>query len=75
MKQRIDGWIVDHPFLFGLALVMCVVIFAVIGSNIFPDSTVEHRDFCRQMNGRFADGGKYGDDICFGSDGRAVKVW
>lgn len=70
-----DDWIIDHPVLFSLALVMCVVIFAVIGSSIFPDSTAEHRDLCRGLNGQFVDGGKYGDDACFGPDGRLVKTW
>lgn len=68
MKRYSVGYVVGFIF-------MALVVLAIVSAVVDVVGTADHRDFCRQMNGRFADGGKYGDDICFGSDGRVVKVW
>lgn len=77
--SRVDKWIGLNGFRFALVfgglIVGLTTVIITLMVIFVPDTQADHRDQCRQMNGRFAAGGKGGDDICFMPDGRVFKVW
>jgi hypothetical protein len=53
------------------AAIVCILILA--GFTLREES--QQKSECKTMSGRYASGGKYGDDLCVAQDGRIIKIW